>query len=157
MRKEMLPPSVNGDRILQCKSYRRASVQRHLVAATLQWLWCCGDSRVLWRRMVVSDDDAGARSYCCWSLSPAKTSTQAVTVAALGTPSLSTFRTLHYHNHNGDVAAAGRGSGASARRCARRGAPADYAHAPLPRNARQADGCAQVQVLYSRIYRYYLY
>jgi vacuolar protein sorting-associated protein 35 len=47
---------------------------------------------------------------------------------------------------NHGVAAARRRPGPPARRCARRGAPADDAHAPLPRDTGQADGCAQVQV-----------
>jgi hypothetical protein len=51
-----------------------------------------------------------------------------------------------FDTHHGDVAAAGRGPGAPARGRARRGPPADAAHAPLPRDAWQADGRAQVQV-----------
>lgn len=47
--------------------------------------------------------------------------------------------------HNG-VAAPRRRPGSSARRCPRRRAPADDAYAAVSRDARQVDGCAQVQV-----------
>ncbi|KAH8643934.1 heterokaryon incompatibility protein [Alternaria alternata] len=47
--------------------------------------------------------------------------------------------------HNG-VAAPRRRPSSSARRCPRRGAPADDAHAAVSRDAGQVDGCAQVQV-----------
>lgn len=68
---------------------------------------------------------------------------------ALHNPGLSA-----YTAHNG-VAAPRRRPGSSARRCPRRGAPADNAYAAVSRDARQVDGCAQVQVralrlLYSR-------
>lgn len=94
---------------------------------------------------MLDDDDA-------WSLqlipAPRQAMDGQVHPTPIALPHLSTpcAQISSLDTHNGDVAAAGRGPGASARRRARRGPPADDAHAPLPRDARQADGCAQVQV-----------
>lgn len=68
------------------------------------------------------------------------------TTSSLHNPGISTAVT-----RNGFVAAPRRRPGPPAGRCSRSGAPADDAYAAVPRDARQADGCAQVQVQAQRL------
>ena len=51
-----------------------------------------------------------------------------------------------HYTHNGIAASAGGGSGALAGRCTPNRATANSADAAMPRNSRQAHGCAQMQV-----------